>query len=127
MDRAYLDYRRLRRFTIAGAFFVTRAKRNLRCTIRDVRPVDRTTGLRSDHTIVLNGIKTATLYPESLRRRAFYDVEHKRRIVFITNNFAIPALTIAVSTSAAGKSSYFSSGSSNTFVLKPSSERAIMR
>jgi len=95
MDRAYLDYRRLRRFTIAGAFFVTRAKRNLRCTIRDVRPVDRTTGLRSDHTIVLNGIKTATLYPESLRRRAFYDVEHKRRIVFITNNFAIPALTIA--------------------------------
>ena len=95
MDRAYLDYRRLRRFTIAGAFFVTRAKRNLRCTIRDVRPVDRTTGLRSDHTIVLNGIKTATLYPESLRRGAFYDVEHKRRIVFITNNFAIPALTIA--------------------------------
>jgi len=95
MDRAYLDYRRLRRFTIASAFFVTRAKRNLRCTIRDVRPVDRTTGLRSDHTIVLNGIKTATLYPESLRRGAFYDVEHKRRIVFITNNFAIPALTIA--------------------------------
>jgi IS4 transposase len=95
MDRAYLDYHRLRRFTTAGAFFVTRAKRNLRCTIRDVRPVDRTTGLRSDHTIVLNGIKTAALYPEPLRRVAIYDAEHKRRLVFLTNNFALPPLTIA--------------------------------
>jgi hypothetical protein len=95
MDRAYLDYRRLRRFTTAGAFFVTRAKRNLRCTRREKRPVDRTTGLRSDHTIVLDGIKTAALYPEPLRRVAFYDAENKRRLVFLTNNFALPALTIA--------------------------------
>ena len=95
MDRAYLDYHRLRRFTTSGAFFVTRAKRNLRCTVRDVRPVDRTTGLRSDHTIVLNGMKTASLYPEPLRRVAFYDAEHKRRLVFLTNNFDLPALTIA--------------------------------
>ena len=95
MDRAYLDYHRLRRFTTAGAFFVTRTKSNLRCTVREKRPVDRTTGLRSDHTIMLNGIKTAALYPEPLRRVAFYDAEHKRRLVFLTNNFTLPALTIA--------------------------------
>lgn len=95
IDRAYLDYRRLRRFTTAGAFFVTRAKRNLLCAVREKRPVDRGTGLRSGHTIVLEGIKTASLYPEPLRRVAFYDVEHKRRLVFLTNNFAIPELTIA--------------------------------
>jgi transposase len=95
MDRAYIDYHRLRRFTTAGAFFVTRTKSNLRCAVREKRPVDRTTGLRSDHTIVLNGVKTAARYPEPLRRVAFYDVEHKRRLVFLTNNFAIPALTIA--------------------------------
>ena len=95
MDRAYIDYHRLRRFTTAGAFFVTRTKSNLRCAVREKRPVDRTTGLRSDHTIVLNGIKTAALYPEPLRRVTFYDTEHKRRLVFLTNNFALPALTIA--------------------------------
>ena len=95
MDRAYIDYHRLRRFTTAGAFFVTRTKSNLRCAVREKRPVDRTTGLRSDHTIVLNGAKTAALYPEPLRRVAFYDVEHKRRLVFLTNNFTLPALTIA--------------------------------
>ena len=95
MDRAYIDYHRLRRFTTAGAFLVTRTKSNLRCAVREKRPVDRTTGLRSDHTIVLNGIKTAALYPEPLRRVAFYDTEHKRRLVFLTNNFALPALTIA--------------------------------
>jgi Domain of unknown function (DUF4372)/Transposase DDE domain len=95
MDRAYLDYHRLRRFTTSGAFFVTRPKRNLRCAIRDVCPVDRTSGVRSDHTIVLNGMKTASLYPEPLRRVAFYDAEHQRRLVFLTNNFALPALMIA--------------------------------
>lgn len=95
MDRAYIDYHRLRRFTTAGAFFVTRTKSNLRCAVREKRPVDRTTGLRSDHTVVLNGIKTAALYPEPLRRVGFYDAENKRRLVFLTNNFALPALTIA--------------------------------
>jgi len=95
MDRAYIDYHRLRRFTTAGAFFVTRTKSNLRCAVREKRPVDRTTRLRSDHTIVLNGIKTAALYSEPLRRVAFYDAAHKRRLVFLTNNFALSALTIA--------------------------------
>jgi hypothetical protein len=95
MDRAYLDHHRLRRFTTAGAFFVTRSKSNLRCAVREKRPVDRTTGLRSDHTIVLNGIKTAALYPKPLRRVEFYDTENKRRLVFLTDSFALPALTMA--------------------------------
>ena len=67
MDRAYIDYHRLRRFTTANAFFVTRTKSNLRCAVREKRLVHRTTGLRSDHTVVLNGIKTSALNPEPLR------------------------------------------------------------
>jgi hypothetical protein len=95
MDRGYVDFARLHRFTLASAFFVTRGKRNLDCTRRKRRAVDKTTGLRSDQTIVLDGPKSSRLYPEALRRIAFYDVEHKRRFVFLTNNFALPALTIA--------------------------------
>ena len=95
MDRGYVDFARLHRFTLASAFFVTRGKRNLDCTRRKRRAVDKTTGLRSDQTIVLAGPKSSRLYPEALRRIAFYDVEHKRRFVFLTNNFALPALTIA--------------------------------
>ncbi len=95
MDRGYVDFKRLHRFTACAAFFVTRGKRNLDCTRRARRPVDKTTGLRSDQTIVLAGPKSSRLYPESLRRVAFYDVERKRRLVFLTNNFALPALTIA--------------------------------
>jgi DDE family transposase/uncharacterized protein DUF4372 len=95
MDRGYVDYQRLHRFTTASAFFVTRGKRNLDCTRRARRPVDKATGLRSDQTIVLSGTKSSRLYPEPLRRIAFYDTERKRRLVFLTNNFTLPALTIA--------------------------------
>jgi transposase len=95
MDRGYLDFKRLHRFTTGSAFFVTRGKRNLDCTRRARRPVDKTTGLRSDQTIVLAGPKTSRLYPDPLRRIVFYDVEQKRRLVFLTNNFTLPALTIA--------------------------------
>jgi len=95
MDRGYVDFERLYRFTTAAAFFVTRGKRNLDCTRRTRRPVDKTTGLRSDQTIVLAGLKSSRSYPVPLRRIAFYDAEHKRRLVFLTNNFALPALTIA--------------------------------
>ena len=83
------------RFTQAGAFFVTRGKRNLDCTRRERRAVDKTTGLRSDQTIVLAGPKSSRLYPDPLRRIAFYDAENERRLVFLTNNFTLPALTIA--------------------------------
>jgi hypothetical protein len=95
MDRGYVDFLRLHRFTQGSAWFVTRGKRNLDCTRRERRAVDRATGLRSDQTIVLAGPKSSRLYPDPLRRIAFYDAEHERRLVFLTNNFALPALTIA--------------------------------
>jgi len=95
MDRGYVDFRRLNRLTQGGAFFVTRAKRNLDCTRRARREVDKTTGLRSDQTIVLAGPKSSRLHPGPLRRIAFYDSENDRRFVFLTNNFTLPALTIA--------------------------------
>jgi hypothetical protein len=74
---------------------VTRAKRGLDYTRRGRRRVDKTTGLRSDQTIVLAGPKTSRLYPDPLRRISFYDAENDRRFVFLTNNFSLPALTIA--------------------------------
>jgi hypothetical protein len=95
MDRGYIDFQRLYRFTSRSAFFVTRGKRGLDFTRRARRRVDKTTGLRSDQTIVLAGPKTSRLYPDPLRRVVFYDAEHDRRFVFLTNNFILPALTIA--------------------------------
>lgn len=95
MDRGYVDFERLHRLTQGGAFFVTRAKKNLDYTRRACRQVDKTTGLRSDQTIVLSGPKSSRLYPDRLRRIAFYDTENQRRLVFLTNNFALPALVIA--------------------------------
>jgi hypothetical protein len=95
MDRGYVDFERLYRFTLCGAFFVTRGKKNLDYTRRVRRVVDKATGLRSDQTIVLAGVKTSELYPDPLRRITFYDSEHQRRLVFLTNNFALPAITIA--------------------------------
>jgi hypothetical protein len=95
MDRGYVDFQRLHRFTSCSAFFVTRAKRGLDFIRRARRRVDKTTGLRSDQTIVLVGPKTSRLYPDPLRRVVFYDAENDRRFVFLTNNFTLPALTIA--------------------------------
>ena len=95
MDRGYVDFARLHRFAACAAFFVTRGKRNLDCTRRARRAVDKSTGLRSDQTIVLAGPKSSRLYPDALRRIAFYDVARQRRLVFLTNNFTLPALTIA--------------------------------
>ena len=95
LDRGYVDFRRLHRFTTSSAFFVTRAKRGLDFTRRARRRVDKTTGLRSDQTIVLVGPKTSRLYPDPLRRVVFYDAENDRRFVFLTHNFSLSALTIA--------------------------------
>ena len=95
MDRGYVDFARLHRFTTHSAFFVTRAKRNLDYTRRESRRVDKTTGLRSDQTIVLAGVKSSRLHPEPLRRVSYHDAETDRRFVFLTNNFTIPALTVA--------------------------------
>jgi Domain of unknown function (DUF4372)/Transposase DDE domain len=95
LDRGYVDFRRLYRFKTCSAFFVTRAKRGLDFTRRARRAVDKTTGLRSDQTIVLAGPKTSRLYPDPLRRIVFYDAETDRRFVFLTNNHTLPALTVA--------------------------------
>jgi hypothetical protein len=95
MDRGYVDFARLYAITRQMAFFVTRAKRNIDCSRRESREVDKSTGLRSDQTIVLQGPKTSHFYPTPLRRVAYYDSEHERRLVFLTNNFELPALTIA--------------------------------
>jgi len=95
MDKGYIDFARLYAITQQLAFFVTRAKKNLDCYRRESRVVDKSTGLRSDQTIVLRGIKTSKLYPVPLRRIAYYDAEHDRRLLFLTNNFELPALTIA--------------------------------
>ena len=95
LDRGYIDFGRLYRVTQGLAFFVVRARRRLDSLRRLSRPVDRTTGLRSDQTIVLCGPKTRTLYPEPLRRVSFVDPETGTRFVFLTNNFSLPALQIA--------------------------------
>jgi hypothetical protein len=95
MDRGYLDFARLQAFTQALAFFVTRAKRNLDYARRDYREVDKSTGLRSDSTLVLRGYKSSQLYPGPLRRVTYYAADIDQRFVFLTHNFALPALTIA--------------------------------
>ena len=94
MDRGYVDFQRLYRFEEQKAFFVTRAKTNMKFTRREHREVDKTTGLRSDQTIVLSGPLSSRRSPDRLRLVAFYDAERKRRLVFLTNNFTLPALTI---------------------------------
>jgi hypothetical protein len=95
LDRGYTDFGRLYAITEALAFFVIRGKRGLDYARRVSRPVDKTTGLRSDQTIVLCGPKTAALYPVPLRRITYVDLDTQQRFVFLTNNFALPALQIA--------------------------------
>ncbi len=95
MDRGYVDFARLHRFDQYKAFFITRAKRNMDYTRQSSKPVDRSTGLRSDQTIRLRGAKTSLDYPNVLRRVSYYDSEIEKRFVFITNHFTLSALTIA--------------------------------
>ena len=95
LDRGYLDFARLYRFQQAAAFFVTRAKANLQFARRYSHPVDKTTGIRCDQIIVLTGPKTATLYPLPLRRIRYTDPDTGKRLVFLTNDITLPALTIA--------------------------------
>src|SRR5712691_9186642 len=95
MDRGYLDFERLYGFTCGAAFFVVRTKSNVVLQRRYSDPVDKTTGLRSDHTVILTAIDSAKAYPDPLRRVSFLDVETRKRFKFLTNNFTLPALTIA--------------------------------
>ncbi len=95
MDRGYVDFKRLYALHQATAFFVTRAKSNFQCKRRYSRPVDKATGLRCDHTVVLTGFYSKKDYPETMRRIVYRDTETDKRFVFLTNNFALPARTIA--------------------------------
>ena len=95
MDRGYVDFERLYALHQARAFFVTRAKSNFQFQRRYSRAVDTSTGLRCDQTVMLTGFYTVQHYPEPLRRIRIYDAETAKRLVFLTNNFALPALTIA--------------------------------
>ncbi len=95
LDRGYLDFARLYVLTQACAYFVTRAKQNTQFYRHAGRPVDRSTGLRSDQSIRLTGPKTARLYPELLRRIHYLDSEKNLDLIFLSNNFLLPPLTIA--------------------------------
>ncbi len=95
MDRGYLDFDRLYTLTVAAAFFVIRAKSNLQCRRLYSHPVDKASGLRYDQTIVLTGFYAAKDYPMKLRRIKYHDATTNKTFVFLTNNFALPALTIA--------------------------------
>ena len=95
MDRGFIDFARLYRFTQSLAFFVTRAKDNMDYRVRTSRPVDLATGLRADQSIPLRGIHTRRFYPELLRPVSFTDLDTGTNLVFLSNNFTLAASTIA--------------------------------
>ncbi len=94
MDRGYLDFERLFALSQAGAFFVTRAKKNMDARRVYSASTDRTTGLICDQTVVLNGFRSSRLYPQQFRRISFRDPESAKKLVFLTNQFQLPALTV---------------------------------
>ena len=95
MDRAYVDFERLFVFTLCSSFFVVRTKKNILLQRRYSHPVDKSTGLRSDQTVILAAIESAQAYADPLRRVSYFDARTNKRLKFLTNNFALPALTIA--------------------------------
>jgi len=95
MDRGYIDFERLYVFTLCSAFFVVRTKENVLLQRRYSHTVDKSTGVRSDHTVILTAMESAKVYPDALRRVSYFDTETNKRLKFLTNNFALPALTIA--------------------------------
>jgi hypothetical protein len=94
MDRGYVDFARLHRFTTEAAFFVTRTKRGIRFRRRSSQPVDFASGLFSDHIVGLATTSARRDYPDALRRVHYVDPDTKKRLIFLTNNFTLPALTI---------------------------------
>ena len=95
MDRGYVDFDRLYFFTLCSAFFVLRTKENVLLQRRYSHPVDHSTGVRSDHTVILTAIESVKVYPDALRRVSYLDTETNKRLKFLTNNFVLPAFTIA--------------------------------
>ena len=96
MDRGYLNFRRLHRIHRSSAFFVTRSKKNAQLRRQRSNPVDRTTGIRCDQVIVLVGAAVSKEYPDILRRIGYVDPDTGKRLSFLTNNFTLPAITIAL-------------------------------
>jgi hypothetical protein len=95
MDRGYIDFQRLFVFTLSSAFFVVRTKSNLLIQRRYSHAVDKSTGVRSDQTVILTSFESASAYPDALRRVSYIDKETQKRLKFLTNNFVLPAFTIA--------------------------------
>jgi hypothetical protein len=95
MDRAYIDFQRLFVFTLSSAFFVVRTKSNVLLERRYSHPVDKSTGVLSDQTVILSSVESATAYPDPLRKVSYFDPKRSKRLNFLTNNFTLPARTIA--------------------------------
>jgi transposase len=95
MDRGYIDFERLFALTLSSAFFVVRTKSNVLLQRRYSQPVDKSTGVCSDQTVILSSFESASVYPDALRRVSYCDAETNKRLKFLTNNFTLPALTIA--------------------------------
>ena len=95
MDRAYLDFARLHRLHLCGGFFVLRAKSNTKLRRLSSRPVDRSTGLVCDQVVRPDGVNSATDFPDKMRRVKYRDPDRDKTLVFLTNNFALPAMTVA--------------------------------
>jgi hypothetical protein len=124
MDRGYVDFKRLYVFTLSAAVFVVRTKENVLLQRRYSHPVDLTTGIRSDQTVILTAIESAMAYPDPLRRVSYHDAETDKRLKFLTNNFVLPGLTIAQIYSHAGRWNCSSNGSSSTCGSRHFSEPA---
>ena len=95
MDRGYIDFQRLFVFALSAAFFVVRTKSNVLLQRRYSHPVDKSTGVRSDQTVILTSFESASAYPDALRRVSYFDAETNKQLTFLTNNFTLSALTIA--------------------------------
>jgi IS4 transposase len=95
MDRGFIDFERLYHFTLESAFFVVRTKTNVLLQRRYSHPVDHAAGVRSDQTVILTAMASASAYPDALRKVSFVDAETGKKLVFLTNNFSLPAATIA--------------------------------
>jgi hypothetical protein len=95
MDRGFIDFARLYKITLASGFFVTRAKSNFKFNRMCSQPVDKTTGIQCDQIIRVKNFYARKDYPQPLRRIRYHDAQENSRLVFLTNNFTLPALTIA--------------------------------
>ena len=95
MERGYIDFQRLFVITLSSAFFVVRTKSNILIQRRYSNAVDKSTGVRSDQTVILTSFESASAYPDPLRRVSYFDEETNKRLTFLTNNFTLPALVVA--------------------------------